>query len=578
MKRIYYLLFAGVLAIVASCHKPQFVEPTAERQGITSLTAFFTDGPYVDQELAKYVITEPELTRYVIPVPWFFPEESDNQTTLDMSRVRVRAELAENCKIDPPLTILDLYEENEFTYTNAQGESRQIIITGERVKASTTKLLTFNLLDSEGKVSLEGFVNNDTKEIYLFSIDDLSGLKAEAEPWYHASMKDAGVPDNGSTFWSIEAKNWNEEQTVTVIAHDGKTEGIYKTLKREPQKIDYGFNHESLKPLFSIDPYTRIGTPPYTEKVYSTLAYVGGYLVIGHGPNHTPIYVDGRNGSKLGEIATGGKTFGALTSDEAGNMILCNHLDTQGTFELYKTTSVTVAPELFYQYESEVALPLGAKIKVNGDINRNARITVAYEGVSGVTSASQFLEITVVGGNVTKAEVLSLASAGLDWGPAPGNTAGLVPISSEAGVDGWFTAKYSEPFNGICWVKPDLSLGTPAPGLNTNYNPTWMDCKHYNNANYMVLVAGSYFPGWGDPYIYLYDMGDPSSVKSSFTSNSALITSEKLSSNVSDQPDSGLSSGDVLIAPSADGFKVFVYYYDHYVGIIGGFSADCVKK
>lgn len=39
-----------------------------------------------------------------------------------------------------------------------------------------------------------------------------------------------------------------------------------------------------------------------------------------------------------------------------------------------------------------------------------------------------------------------------------------------------------------------------------------------------------------------------------------------------------VSSGDVVMAASADGFKAFVYYYDHYAGTIGGYSADCVKK
>ena len=116
MKKIYYLLTAGVLALAASCQKPQFVEPTANRQGITSLTAFFTSGKYVEKEMGKLVVPEGESPdRYVIPIPWFYPEESDDVTTLHMSKVRVRAELAENCKIDPPLTLLDLNQEHQFT-------------------------------------------------------------------------------------------------------------------------------------------------------------------------------------------------------------------------------------------------------------------------------------------------------------------------------------------------------------------------------------------------------------------------------------------------------------------------------
>ena len=106
MKKIYYLLFVSALAMFSSCQEPEFIEPTAERQGITSLTAYFTTGKNVEKEMGKLVINDPEQDRFVIPIPWYYPEESDEETLLHMSRVRVRAELAPNCKIDPPLTIL----------------------------------------------------------------------------------------------------------------------------------------------------------------------------------------------------------------------------------------------------------------------------------------------------------------------------------------------------------------------------------------------------------------------------------------------------------------------------------------
>ena len=121
MKKIYYLLIVSALALISSCQKPEYVEPTVERQGITSLTAYFTSGKYVDQAMVKLEITDPDQDVFVIPVPWFFPEESTDPTTIYMSNLRIRAELAPNCKIEPALTILDLNLENKFTYTNAQG-------------------------------------------------------------------------------------------------------------------------------------------------------------------------------------------------------------------------------------------------------------------------------------------------------------------------------------------------------------------------------------------------------------------------------------------------------------------------
>ena len=94
MKKIYYLIFVAVLGLAASCQDPQFIEPTAERQGITSLTAYFTTGKYVDQQLAKLDVADENMDYYVIEIPWFFPEETEDPTTIYMSNLRIRAELA----------------------------------------------------------------------------------------------------------------------------------------------------------------------------------------------------------------------------------------------------------------------------------------------------------------------------------------------------------------------------------------------------------------------------------------------------------------------------------------------------
>ena len=70
MKKIYYLIFVAVLALASSCQEPQYIEPTVIRQGITSLTAYFTTGKYVDQQLAKLDVTDENTDYYVIEIPW----------------------------------------------------------------------------------------------------------------------------------------------------------------------------------------------------------------------------------------------------------------------------------------------------------------------------------------------------------------------------------------------------------------------------------------------------------------------------------------------------------------------------
>lgn len=591
MKRIYYLIFAVALAAFASCQTPEYVEPTAERQGITSLTAYFTSGKYVEKEMGKLVVADPETDRYVIPIPWYYPEESDDETILHMSKVRVRAELAPNCKIDPPLTILDLFQEHQFTFTNAQGESKPITITGQRVHSSTADMLSMNLIDpATGSVVIEGFVDNDEKTVYLFSVEDLSGLVAEVKPWYHASVLNAKeIMDEESqegtgVFLFSNPRDWNQEEEITILADDEVSTGVFKVVKRDPQKIPYGFNAESVKEMFNIDPVSRLGVPAYITPVNASIAYLGGYLVVSHGDGSVPIYLDGRNGSKLGEIAAGGLTVGAVTNDEGGNMLLCNHLDAAGVLEIYKTRSVTEAPVLFYSYNSEVSLPIGAKIKVCGNIDTEARITISYEGVAGVTEASQFVEFVVEGGEVVSAQVYDVAGSGFTWGSYPENSAGLVPCSSKAGEDGWFYASY--PLNGMQWIKPDLS---PGQQLLTDdmtnawlLNPNCLESKTFNKASYLTLLVCHHFPAWDkQPSLWIYDINDPATVSGNYQNSSSLVAynSWLIYFNAANA-DGNLtqSSGDVVMAPSADGFKVYIYYYDHYAGMIGGYSADCVKK
>ena len=69
MKRIYTILTVSVLALLASCQEPVFIEPTVEgHQDIISLTAYFTKGKYVEKEAGKLKVAEGENPdRYVIP-------------------------------------------------------------------------------------------------------------------------------------------------------------------------------------------------------------------------------------------------------------------------------------------------------------------------------------------------------------------------------------------------------------------------------------------------------------------------------------------------------------------------------
>jgi hypothetical protein len=572
MKKIYYLIFVAVLGLAASCQDPQFIEPTAERQGITSLTAYFTTGKYVDQQLAKLDVTDENMDYYVIEIPWFFPEETEDPTTIYMSNLRIRAELAPNCKIDPPLTVLDLNQENRFTFTNNKGESRDIVITGKRTKFRRTDLISFNVV---GTFPCEGFVDNDLRKIYLFTNDDLSGYTAEAVTCVHASIKN---PEQ-----LAKPKDYNQPQTITVVAHDGVTETEYTITKEAPSKIPYGFNAESAKELFSVNP-GNIGFPPYTDAVNPSVAVLEGKLVISMGNGTAPKYLNGVTGVLEGELNLGAAKADAMTSDEMGNLIITNKAAAGETVNIYTTKSLTAAPEMFYSFTNETTFAVGSVVRVIGDIDSEARMILTHEGVSGVTTASVVTELVVRNREVVEHNLVDYSAVYPGWGETAVHYAKVTPVSVDP-ANGVMVSHYGNSVTVgedshyyLAYI--DGKMGKSEKDLfdvdycNWGKNPNSMDAKRFNNATYLAHFITTQFPAWGQyPGLYIYDISNPSTIKTSdpVVSNMAIKQYNETNAEASN------SCGDVVISQSADGFKLFVYYFDHYAQTIGGYSVNCIK-
>ena len=561
MKRLLIILSLALVAV--ACHQPEYVKPTAERQGITSLTAYFTYGPFVDQEMAKLSIDDPEQSRFVIPVPYYYPESSFDETEIYMIKARITAELQPNCKIEPGLNVLDLTEENEFTYTDASGNSRKIVITGTRVHSSKAQLLTFDTVDP----AISGIVDEAQHKISLVTAEDLSAVVATVSISAHATIS----PDPS------EPHDYNNGFTFTVTAANGVDKTEYTVVKEVPEKIDYGFNTSSVKPLFNFDPVSNTGLPPYNTIAYISLAVTGNNLVVSTGDG-APIYLNKLTGVKAGNLNTGGATVDGITSDEAGNLLLCNHAQGGETFTIWTSASVDEAPVEYYSFTNTSDLPMGYKVKVIGDITGSAQIIATLEGIDGVSSSSKFWSIKVEEGNVVSTELVDASASGLVWGSAPVNVTSMCAASVNP-ADGWFGACYDP--NVLTWVKADGQAGATAStsdGNSWGWNYNCFDSKQFNNAIYLSGFVVSHFPAWGiGPRLYVYDITNPAAVSGDFETTGALVMSNT-SIAWYQTGDYSVAAGDVLIAPSADGFMLYIYYYDHNSQVIGGYSADCIKR
>lgn len=484
MKKIHILTAVLTLLVAASCHSPEYVESTAERQNLTSFEAFFTFGPFMDQSMCKLNITDENADRFVIPVPWFFPETSDNETSPYMTKVRVQAALQPNCTIEPALTLLDLTKDNMFRFTNAKGESRNICITGERVKSKACDILVFSLDDP----AVSGIVDKNKKTVTLVSAEDLSACTASAQVSAHATIS----PDPSTP------QDYNKGVKFRVTAHDGQTFSEYTVIKTVPDKIDKGFDKSSLEALFNFEPVSMAGLPAYnTADIFPSLAVTGGKLVFCYGDGSAPVFLNGITGVKEGEINAGGVAPAAVTNDEAENLILCNHVDGGGEFKIWKATSVKTAPELFHSFTNSTDLPMGYSIKVIGDIDGDAVIDITHEGIAGVTSSSKVTRVTVAGGSVADVSVLDLAGAGLAWGGAPVNNTDAVAVAPTRNA-GMFLSYYDP--NVLHYVMADGTLKSSLPfndGSSWALNVNNLDSKQFNHATYMSLFVVSHFPHWG---------------------------------------------------------------------------------
>lgn len=549
---------------VTSCESPEYVAPTVDRQELTSLTAIFTSGPFVNQEMARLTLGDEIPDRLVIPVPYYYPVTSDDETTPYMTNVRVQAALAPNCIIEPALTVLDLTKENHFVFTDAHGNKKNIIITGERVKSNACELIAFAI----NEPALSGVIDKSTKKVSIISAEDLSACTATAEISAHATIS----PN------PADVLDYNQPVVFTVTAHDGVTKAEYTIIKDVPAKIEAGFDKNSVEQLFNMDPVSNLGLPAYNKPVGPTLAALKGKLVICVGDGSTPIYINGQTGVKQGEINLGSAVAGSVTNDEGEHLLIVNKAAGGEKINIYRSNSVTDAPVLFHSFTNSSSFPCGSKIKAIGNIDNDAIITLTNEGIDGVSATSEFTEVIVKGGQVAEVKHYDIAATGYSWGSAPVNFTTVVPRTVNP-ADGVFLSYYSpSQFSHVAangTVSGQFNADTTGWGLN----PNCLDSKLFNNYNYVALFVVSHFPAWGmGPQLYLYNVSDMSKFTGTNVTDLACLELTNQSIQWYQVGDYSIASGDVVIAPSADGFKLYVYYYDHNSQVVGGYVADCIKR
>ena len=551
------LMLALALAFTG-CAEEENVAPTANREGITSLSAYFTSGTYQDKLAAQLSTTSSETTDYVIPIPYYYPEESDYVPSEDMKNMKVTAKLENNCFLSPGLGVLDLTKKNEFTYTNPYGEQKKITISGQLTHLNKCAIKSFMAEPGD----LSGVIDEDSKTISLVTMDDLSKMTADVVLDPHATISpDPSVPHD-----------FNDGFEFTVTADNGVDKSTYKVMKQIPQKMDNGYRAGSEKELF-VNDMTTLGVKD-PNAIHPTLACVGNFVVLNLGDGSAPQYFRKATGSKVGTIALGeAKATGAIASDNVGNMLICNFADNGQTLNIYKTNDVTKAPTKLISYTNGLGVGIGARLHVQGDLNSNAVITATPY------SCNNAIRWIVKDGRVGNPENILMSVAA--WG-AQDDAAKVVGVDAE-GKNGSIVDYYQ---SGACQMyylsdwKTSANLVQDNSGNAWGYNTAAIDVRPFNKARYLALFEMGYWPDWGlTGHIYLYDASNPASVTGTTDGSSMLKYAYTIPDNFGSV---GYASdgrfADVLVTPSEDGYFLYIFYASNTHLSFGGIQVGCIKK
>lgn len=551
------LMLALALAFTG-CAEEENVAPTANREGITSLSAYFTSGTYQDKLAAQLSTTSSETTDYVIPIPYYYPEESDYVPSEDMKNMKVTAKLENNCFLSPGLGVLDLTKKNEFTYTNPYGEQKKITISGQLTHLNKCAIKSFMAEPGD----LTGVIDEESKTISLVTAADLSEMTADVVLDPHATISpDPSVPHD-----------FNDGFEFTVTADNGVDKSTYKVMKQIPQKMDNGYRAGSEKELF-VNDMTTLGVKD-PNAIHPTLACVGNFVVLNLGDGSVPQYFRKATGSKVGTIALGeAKATGAIASDNVGNMLICNFADNGQTLNIYKTNDVTKAPTKLISYTNGLGVGIGARLHVQGDLNSNAVITATPY------SCNNAIRWIVKDGRVGNPENILMSVAA--WG-AQDDAAKVVGVDAE-GKNGSIVDYYQ---GGACQMyylsdwKTSANLVQNNSGNAWGYNTAAIDVRPFNKARYLALFEMGYWPDWGlTGHIYLYDASNPASVTGTTDGSSMLKYAYTIPDNFGSV---GYASdgrfADVLVTPSEDGYFLYIFYASNTHLSFGGIQVDCIKK
>lgn len=555
IKKIFFIILSTLIG-VAGCHKPDELIPPVSRNGINSITVSFTDGTG-----DFTTVVEEGGTEIIIDIPYYFPENSTNIVTEEMiSKMKAKANLDDNVVLEPLLLFLDLTKQTPITVIDQKKQRKQYTIKGNIKKSDACSITDFQLPG----YNLSGVINETEGMIFLVSAEDFPTLEqAELTLSYHATIS----PDP-----RVEALDYNQDQQLTVTAHDGVTKKVYTVKKAIPEKIPYGIRSGSGRLLFAKQLSADLGVAPGVTRGISLSE---NYLVLNSsGQNST--YLHALTGEKLGEVNLGAikgiNTNYYATSDNDGNILVSNMLPQGGSsFNIWKLNSIHANPELLINYPTTNSM--GKRFSINGSIDGDAVLTAPLTG-----GTTKFARWKITGGSVDSQtpEIVTIDGLTGTWN----NSSDVISSSSTDVSADYYVHAYSNYFSWIDGASNKRKPNSRMHFNNNNFLANAIDLKTFNNATYLAIdwTNGQAFGG-GDR-VFLLDASNPSKLTGNLEITGAVEPLVWRSDNTfgarSISTSLKGSSSDVLMRVSDNGYYLYLYFL-FTDGYVVGYQFDCIK-
>ena len=540
-----YFAVALSALFMASCQQPDFKVSEAEAtKAINSITASFID----DTSEENHFKSEIDYDNHVITIvfPYTYPANTKyNLTEDDLKKVKVVANLDDNCFIEPSILIMDLTQDNIITVINQKKERTDYIVRGEIRKSNACAVTAFKLVDE----NLVGVVNESTKVISIIKDEAPAKQLAEVELSFGATIT--------GTDPTKVACDYSKDVKFTVTAQDGKTTAEYTVKVQLPSTLEKGMRPGSGKFLWNnkiVDTYA-----PATPLMMTSMAVIKDYIVL-NTRNEDMMVVNRKTGAKEGTIKLPFKSslgnFKA-TGDSSDNILVTN-LDSK-EIVVYRIKGINGTPTEYIRYNVG-GKSYGRGISVIGSLDKDAVITMPRFEDAGW----YFLRWTVTDGVLnTEPELVTINSSVNAGGwvyncdvvaTDPSNPKSDYFVNSYAKLTGGTTANVDR---GTIWIDGATNKDKcHSPYTSSNWVRNALDYVKFNGVGYLIANSVNSFTWGADDMIYLYDLGDANLDNIVWKSEVGIYGSM---SNINQA--NGNACSDVALRLSDNGYYMYAYFF-----------------